>query len=283
MVNILLYAIPVFVVSLVLEALSYRFAPDDGELGYERRDTRTSLSMGAGYLVIAGVWKLVAVAAYAAVYRAAPWHLSARNPWTWVALFVADDLAFYAYHRSHHEIRILWASHVVHHSSQRYNLSTALRQTWTPMSFLPFWLPLAALGLAPWLILLQQSISLIYQFFLHTERVDRLPAPVEWLFNTPSHHRVHHGSNQQYLDRNYGGILIVWDRLFGTFTPEGDRVTYGLTKNLDTFVPVRVAFHEYAAIWRDLRAAPRWTDRARYLVRRPGWVPAAAGATLATS
>ena len=142
------------------------------------------------------------------------------------------------------------------------------------MSGLPFWLPLAALGLPPWMIFLQQSVSLIYQFFLHTERVDRLPRPVEWVFNTPSHHRVHHGSNSAYLDRNYAGILIVWDRLFGTFEPERDRVVYGLTKYIQTFNPVRVAFHEYAAIWRDVRSAKRWRDRLGYLLRRPGWAPA---------
>jgi sterol desaturase/sphingolipid hydroxylase (fatty acid hydroxylase superfamily) len=162
----------------------------------------------------------------------------------------------------------------VHHSSQFYNLSTALRQSWTPMTSLPFWLPLALLGFPPWMILLQQAISLIYQFFLHTERVDRLWRPIEWIFNTPSHHRVHHASDAGYLDRNYAGILIVWDRLFGSFAPEVDRPTYGLTKNITTYNPVRVAFGEYGALWRDVRAAASWRDRVGYLVRRPGWAPA---------
>jgi sterol desaturase/sphingolipid hydroxylase (fatty acid hydroxylase superfamily) len=159
----------------------------------------------------------------------------------------------------------------------RFNLSTALRQSWTPMTTLPFWLPLALLGIPPWMILLQQSISLVYQFFLHTERVDKLWRPIEWIFNTPSHHRVHHGSNTVYLDRFYGGVLIVWDRFFRTFEAEGERVVYGLTKNIDTYNPLRVAFHEYATTWRDVRGASCWRDRAGYLFGPPGWAPKAEG------
>ncbi len=154
-----------------------------------------------------------------------------------------------------------------------YNLSTALRQTWVPMTYLPFWLPLPLLGFEPWMVLLAQSWSLIYQFFLHTERVRRLPRWAEAVLNTPSHHRVHHGSNQVYLDRNYGGILIVWDKLFGPYVAEGERVRYGLTKNLTTSHPVRVAFHEYVDLWRDVRCARGWRQRVAYALRGPGWRP----------
>jgi sterol desaturase/sphingolipid hydroxylase (fatty acid hydroxylase superfamily) len=269
------YAIPAFVLLVVVEALSYRFLPDDDERGYELRDTVTSMSMGAGSQVVAVPWKAVTVLLYAALFTVAPWRLSPSSGWTGVLLFFADDLAYYVFHRAHHRVRVLWASHVVHHSSVRFNLSTALRQSWTPMTTLPFWLPLALLGVPPWMILLEQAVSLVYQFLLHTERVDKLWRPVEWFFNTPSHHRVHHGSNNVYLDRNYGGILIVWDRLFGTFEPEGVRVVYGLTKNIDTYNPVRVAFHEFAAAWHDVRAARRWRDRAGYLFGPPGWAPRA--------
>ena len=187
------------------------------------------------------------------------------------ALFFVDDFVYYWYHRFHHTIRVFWGSHVVHHSSQRYNLSTALRQPWTPFTSLPFWLPLAFLGFAPWMILLQQSISLIYQFFIHTERIRKLPRPIEFIMNTPSHHRVHHGSNKQYLDKNYGGTLIVWDRLFGTFEPEDERVVYGLTKNIHTFNPMKVAFGEYIAIARDVISARSWRDACGYMFRGPGW------------
>jgi sterol desaturase/sphingolipid hydroxylase (fatty acid hydroxylase superfamily) len=279
--KVLFLAIPVFVLLLALEALSYRFAPDDDERGYSRSDSVTSVSMGFGYLAVEAGWKLATLAAYVGIYSLTPLRLSSHNPWTWVIVFFADDLAYYAYHRTHHEIRVLWASHVVHHSSQRYNFSTALRQTWTPFTALPFWLPLAAIGIPPWLILLEQSVSLIYQFFLHTERIDKLPRPVEWFFNTPSHHRVHHGSNSIYLDRNYGGILIIWDRMFRSFEPEGERVIYGLTKNLTTHNPLRVAFHEYAMIAAEVGKTARWRDRIGVLTHGPGWSPAPATTAVA--
>lgn len=271
MADVILYAIPVFVVCMILEALAVRFLRDDDKLGYETRDTATSLTLGMGNVLINIGWKLVVVAAYAGAYLLAPVHLPADNPLTWIALFVVEDFVYYWYHRTHHEIRLFWASHVMHHSSERYNLSTALRQTWTPFSALPFWAVLGFLGFAPWMILLQQSISLLYQFFLHTERIGKLWGPIEFIMNTPSHHRVHHGSNAQYLDRNYGGILIVWDRIFGTFEAEDERVRYGLTTNIGTFNPLRVAAHEYVAIWRDLRAAGNWSARMGHLFRRPGW------------
>ena len=274
MVGAIAYAIPVFVGLLVLEILSYRFLPGDGERGYELRDTTTSLSMGMGSLIVGVPWKLVVLVISAGVHQLSPWQLPMDTWWAWGLLFVADDLAYYWFHRLHHEVRVLWASHVVHHSSQYYNLSTALRQSWTPMTSMPFWLPLALVGFPPWAILTQQAISLIYQFFLHTERVDRLWRPVEWVFNTPSHHRVHHASNQTYLDRNYGGILIVWDRLFRSFAPETEKVVYGLTTNIATYNPVRVAFGSFAGLARDMRSATRWRDRLGYAFRHPGWTPA---------
>ncbi|MEV4280718.1 sterol desaturase family protein [Actinoplanes xinjiangensis] len=274
MIPAVLYAVPAFLLLIVMEFLSFRFLPDDEERGYEARDTATSLSMGLGSQIIGVPWKLVTAVVFAGLYVISPFKLDPHDWWVWVLLFFADDLAYYWFHRLHHEVRVLWASHVVHHSSRFFNLSTALRQTWTPMTSLPFWLGLAALGFPPWMIFLQQSISLGYQFFLHTERVDRMWRPIEWFFNTPSHHRVHHGSNDPYLDRNYGGILIVWDRLFGSFEPEGEKVAYGLTSNIQTYNPLRVATHEYAAIWRDLRGATTWRDRAGYLFGPPGWQPA---------
>ncbi len=274
MAEVLYYAIPVFVLLLVAEYVSYRhLGDDDDELGYDLRDTGTSLSMGIGNVVINVVWKLVVVAIYAAAYELTPLRLDPHNPLTWIALFFADDLAYYWFHRVSHESRVFWASHVVHHSSQHYNLSTALRQTWVPMTYFPFWLPLPLLGFPVWMVLLAQAWSLIYQFWIHTERIKRLPRWVEGIFNTPSHHRVHHGSNHQYLDKNYGGILIVWDRIFGTWEPEDERVRYGLTTQLETFHPVRVAFHEYIALFRDVRAARGWRTKAQVLLRGPDWAP----------
>jgi sterol desaturase/sphingolipid hydroxylase (fatty acid hydroxylase superfamily) len=275
MAEVLYYAIPFFVLLLVVEALSYRHLGEDHDLkGYGASDTRTSLTMGLGNVAINVVWKLVVVAVYAVLFELTPIRLPADNPLTWVALFLLDDLAYYWFHRVSHESRFFWASHVVHHSSEHYNLSTALRQTWVPMTYFPFWLALPLLGFAPWMVLLAQSWSLIYQFWIHTERVRRLPRWAEAVLNTPSHHRVHHGSNEQYLDKNYAGILIVWDRLFGTFEPEGERVRYGLTTNIATFDPLRVAFGEYLALARDVRTAHGWRARAQVLLRGPGWRPA---------
>jgi sterol desaturase/sphingolipid hydroxylase (fatty acid hydroxylase superfamily) len=273
MSEVLYYAVPFFVLLLAVEALTYRHLQSDNLVGYEFKDTRTSLAMGIGNVTINVVWKFAVVATYAALYELTPLRLDPGDWWVWVLLFFADDLAYYWFHRVSHESRVFWASHVVHHSSQHYNLSTALRQTWVPMTYFPFWLPLPLLGFEPWMVLLAQSWSLIYQFGLHTERIGKLPRWVEGIFNTPSHHRVHHGANEQYLDRNYGGILVIWDRLFGTFEPEGERVQYGLTTNIATFNPVRVAFHEYIALWRDIRATRSWRIRWNLLLRGPGYRP----------
>jgi sterol desaturase/sphingolipid hydroxylase (fatty acid hydroxylase superfamily) len=149
-------------------------------------------------------------------------------------------------------------------------LGTALRQTWTGnfMTFI-FWLWLPLIGFPPLMVLTMQSISLLYQFWIHTELVRRM-GPLEWVLNTPSHHRVHHGSNQQYLDRNHAGVLIIWDRLFGSFEPEGEKVVYGLTKNINSYNPFRIAFHEWIDIWHDVRQAATWKDRLRSVFGPPG-------------
>jgi sterol desaturase/sphingolipid hydroxylase (fatty acid hydroxylase superfamily) len=279
--DLILPAIPFFVLFLVLEILSFRHVHEDEDLiGYETKDTAASLTMGLTSVVVGAAWGLVAILTYAAIYTVSPVHLPTDAWWTYLLLFLADDLAFYWYHRVGHEVRVFWAAHVVHHSSEHFNLSTALRQPIVPMAALPFWAPLA-LFFPPWMIFGMQSVSLIYQFFLHTERVGRLPGPVEFVFNTPSHHRVHHGSQEEYLDRNYGGILIVWDRLFGTFEGEGRRVRYGLTTNLETHHPVTIASHEWVDLARDVRGATRWRDRFGHLFKGPGWTPGTAGRGLA--
>jgi sterol desaturase/sphingolipid hydroxylase (fatty acid hydroxylase superfamily) len=193
--------------------------------------------------------------------------------WVWVLLFFGDEFSYYWFHRVSHECRLFWASHVVHHSSERYNLSTALRQTWTGsfMSFV-FWLWLPIVGFAPAMIMTMKAISLLYQFWIHTELVRSL-GPLEAVFNTPSHHRVHHGSNPRYIDRNHGGTLIIWDKLFGTFEPENpaDPVRFGLTKDIETYNPVRIAFEEWIDMFRDVWRAPGWNNKLRYLLGNPGW------------
>ena len=276
MVPILIYAIPFFVLLLVVEYVSFVHAGEEsvaGLVGYDARDTRTSLTMGLGRVVVDLALKVGIVAGYAGLYELSPLRLHPGDWWFWPLLFFADDFSYYWYHRIHHVSRVFWATHVVHHSSEHYNLSTALRQPWISISTFPFWMWLPLVGFPVWTVLLAQSWNLIYQFWIHTERIHRLPGWLEAIFNTPSHHRVHHGANQQYLDRNYAGELIIWDRLFGTFEPEGERVRYGLTKNIQTFNPVRVNFHEYVAIWHDVRLAHGWRDKLGIIFRGPGWRP----------
>ncbi|MCA8886122.1 MAG: sterol desaturase family protein, partial [Hyphomonadaceae bacterium] len=196
--------------------------------------------------------------------------------WAWIAAFVLDDFTYYWSHRWAHTVRWFWADHVVHHSSQHYNLTTALRQTWTGtlgLNFI-FWLPLVYIGFPPLMVLMFSSISLVYQFWIHTELIDRM-GPFEWVFNTPSHHRVHHATNAKYLDANYAGVLIIWDRMFGSFVPEDDneKPHYGIVSQLGTFNPFRVAFHEWLGIWRDVTHARSFGEMIGYVFGPPGWSP----------
>jgi sterol desaturase/sphingolipid hydroxylase (fatty acid hydroxylase superfamily) len=247
--------------------------------GYEQRDTAASLAMGGGNVLIDLVMKGVHFALLAAVGRSALLRIT-PSWWSWAVLLVLADLVYYWFHRLSHEVRFLWAAHVNHHSSQRYNLSTALRQSWTtPFTMMLFWWPLALLGFPPAMILAVIAINTIYQFWIHTELIRGI-GRLELVLNTASHHRVHHGTNLEYLDRNHGGMFIVWDKLFGSFEPERAPVRYGLTKNIDSFAPLHIAFHEWTALWRDLRSATTWHDRLGYVFRPPGWSPD--GTTLTT-
>ena len=254
-------------------------------LGYEKRDTFASLAMGIGNVIISAFTTLGAIALWSWGYQHRLLQLGQpRLWWSWVVLFFAEDLCYYCFHRSHHGVRLLWAAHVNHHTSQYFNLSTALRQPWfTPITGPLFWLPLAFLGFPPAMILTAEAISLIYQFWIHTEAVRKLPASLEWLLNTPSHHRVHHGKNISYLDRNHGGVLIIWDRLFGSFTAEDERepVRYGITHDLTTFNPLRIAVHEVVAIARDLGKTRSLRSALGYLFAPPGWSPDGSSRTAA--
>jgi sterol desaturase/sphingolipid hydroxylase (fatty acid hydroxylase superfamily) len=275
--DVVLWSIPAFVLLTVVEMVSVRIHPDEDAAGYEAKDAATSLGMGLGSLAFDLLWKIPILAVYTAVYELTPLRVPVLW-WTVPLMLLAQDFFYYWSHRGHHVVRILWACHVVHHSSEKFNLTTALRQPWTTWTVWPFYVPLIALGVHPAALAFCSSASLVYQFWIHTERIGRLPRPVEFVLNTPSHHRVHHASQGGYLDRNFGGILIVWDRLFGSFVPETDRPVYGLTKNIRTYNPIRVATHEYAAIARDLRVARSWRERAGRVFGGPGWQPATAPA-----
>ena len=264
------YAVPAFVLLVLVEMLwARRRAPQV----YEPRDTLTSLALGLGSTIAgaatAGVVLTLALALYEYRLTTIGWAW-----WAWIACFVFDDLAYYCAHRTGHRVRWFWASHVNHHSSQHYNLSTALRQTWTgfiALSFV-FRLPLVLVGFHPLMVVTCGGLNLIYQFWIHTEAVRRMPRWFEAVMNTPSHHRVHHATNPVYLDRNYAGVLIVWDKLFGTFEPErdGERIRYGLVRQLGSFNLLWAAFHEWLAIGRDVWRAP-WRHKLSYLWREPGW------------
>ncbi|WP_338876804.1 sterol desaturase family protein [Spirosoma sp. SC4-14] len=272
MKDLIQYAIPGFVILLVAEVIVTAIQQKDY---YNAKDTASSLSMGIGNVIIGIVGKVIVFGAYSLVYQVRLFTIDMTQWWAWVLLFFADDFSYYWFHRISHSSRYFWASHVVHHSSMKYNLGTALRQTWTGNlsgAFI-FWVWLPLVGFSPVAVMTMQAISLLYQFWIHTELINKFPAPIEYIFNTPSHHRVHHGSDLDYLDKNHAGVLIIWDRMFGTFEPERNRPTYGLTKNIDSHNPVRIAFHEWADIGRDLSKAGSFRNAVGYLFGPPGWSP----------
>jgi len=242
---------------------------------YTLPDTLASFAMRAGNVGVNVLMGTFMAAGLAAAYH---WRIATIPPssvWAWLALFVLDDFTYYWFHRVSHRCRLWWAAHVNHHSSQEYNLSTAVRQPWTGIvvgTWMP-WMWLAWLGFPPAMVIAQQTLNLFYQFWLHTEAVRRLPAWVEYLFNTPSHHRVHHGANPRYLDRNYAGVLMVWDRWFGTFEAERDdeRPDYGLVRNVGSFNPLWIAFHEWVAMGRDLLGARSLREAVGLTLGPPGW------------
>ena len=266
-------AVPFFVVAIAAEMLWTR---SRGLIHrYETRDAAASLITGLVSTVISAATGFVAVAAMMAVWR---FRLTTMpiSVASLTLLFVAYDCTYYWHHRAMHRIRWFWADHIAHHSSQHYNLTTALRQPWFAnlTGHFVFALPLVWAGFHPVAVGFVAALNLIYQFWIHTEAVGRCPAWFEAVFNTPSHHRVHHAANPRYLDRNYAGTLIVWDRMFGTFEAErtDDPPRYGLVHNIASFNPLRIVAHEYVGLARD--AAGRglsWRQRFAYIFAPPGW------------
>jgi sterol desaturase/sphingolipid hydroxylase (fatty acid hydroxylase superfamily) len=272
-------AIPGFVALILLEMwLTKR----NGRGRYDWRDSGASLMLGLGSTLFGAL----TAGAVAAIATAAWQHRLFDIGWSWWAFllaFLLDDLAYYAFHRSAHRVRWFWASHVIHHSSQHYNLTTALRQTWTgffSLAFL-FRLPLFLIGFPPAMVFFVAGLNLVYQFWIHTEQVGRLPRWFEAVMNTPSHHRVHHAINPRYLDRNYAGVFIIWDRLFGSFEPErdDDPPRYGIVTALPTLNPLWAAVHEWVAIGRDAVKARSPRELAGRMFGPPGWAPDGPGHT----
>ena len=275
-------AIPFFLVMLGLEIFAaLRLEHLDDEDGrpargaYRLKDTRASLLMGLFSIGTTALGKFVALFAYSALFAyVAPWQLPVSAWYTWVIAFVALDFLFYWEHRTAHRVRLVWATHQAHHSSEHFNFATALRQKWNPSLALLYYALLPALGVPPAVVFAVYSLNLIYQFWVHTEHVDKMWRPIEFVFNTPSHHRVHHGSDPEYLDRNYAGTFIIWDRMFGSFQPELHRPHYGLTKPVGTYNIWTLQTHEYAAMVRQVRDADSLRARLGYIFGPPGWTPA---------
>ena len=236
-------------------------------------DTWGSLGLGIGNVLTGFITKALIFWLFSFLYQFRLIEMDYHHWWYWVILLLADDLSYYCFHRVSHAVNYFWASHVVHHSSQHYNLAAALRQSWTGNtsgSFL-FWAWMPLMGFHPVWILFMQQISLIYQFWIHTETIGSLPKPIEYLFNTPSHHRVHHGSDLKYLDKNHAGILIIWDRLFGSFQQEEEKPRYGLRENIGSQNPVIIAFKTWADLFKKAYSAGSLITAIQYFVQSPGW------------
>lgn len=270
--NLIYYAIPFFIVTVILEGIVlFKKQPQT----YEFKDTLASIAMGIGNVFVNLLSKLLIVFIFTFIYQNYRISTIPFVWWSWLLILFADDVCYYWAHRMGHESRFFWASHIVHHSSQKFNLSTALRQTWTGGFFtFVFYIILPFLGFHPLMIFTQMSISLLYQYWIHTELINKMPRWFEAIFNTPSHHRVHHGSNPLYLDRNHAGIFIIWDKLFGTFQPElkNEKVIYGLTSNIKTFNPIKIALNEWISVFKDaFLAKTSLTNKLKYFIKPPGW------------
>ncbi len=261
-------AIPFFALLIAAEAL-WAYWRQSGDFA-DRKDTWTNIFLGFMSVVFGALFGFLTGWIYVLFYDLAPFKFPADAWWTWALLFFVDDLAYYVFHRVSHEIRLFWNFHVVHHSSEHYNLSVAVRQSWFSGSLQwIFYAPLMLIGFAPWMFALMHGFNLIYQFWIHTKLIDKFPAWIEFLFNTPSHHRVHHGVNEPYIDKNYGGVLIVWDRLFGSFAIEDETPRYGIIKPLESYNPLWINTHGWAEMFETMRQRRSFREKIRCIFASP--------------
>jgi len=264
--NLILWATPVIFLLVILEwGLSLYHNKDS----YDKKDFFAALTIG---LVSAGINAVIKIFIFGIIlffYNLVPWRIP-PTWWSFILCFVAIDFARYWAHRISHEQRFWWATHVTHHNSRKYNFSVSFRTGWTqPIKFI-FFIPVIMIGFHPFVFFICHQLAVLYQFWIHTEMIKKLPAPIEFIFVTPSHHRVHHASDAHYLDKNYGSTLIIWDRMFGTFTPEKERPTYGITKNVNSYNPVTLVFHEFVDIYRDILKAENPKEIWQILFGKPG-------------
>jgi sterol desaturase/sphingolipid hydroxylase (fatty acid hydroxylase superfamily) len=261
------YASFVFVALIIVEALYDRWQ-QAGE--YEAKDTTTNIVMGLASQVWTALFAVVHVLIYNFLYTLTPLKMPIDRWWSWVLVLLLDDFFYYWFHRFSHEVRFFWNFHVVHHSSEHYNLSVAVRQSWFGgASNWVFYLPIALLGFSPWMMITAHAINLIYQFWIHTRFIKSL-GPLEYVLNTPSHHRVHHGVNQPYLDKNYAGMLIIWDRIFGTFVPEEETPRYGIIKPLKSFNPLWANLHAWKEMFDAMKQRKTFREKLRCIFGAPG-------------
>lgn len=268
--NPIVLSIPIFFllmgIELLIERISHRKL-------YRLNDSVANLSCGITSQLSGLFMRILAIGVYEILYINFHLFTLEKNWLYWLGLFLLADLAYYWAHRVSHEINVFWGGHVVHHQSEEYNLSVALRQSsfqvvWT----FAFSLPLALIGFETLDFALMSALITLYQFWIHTELIDKM-GWFEILFNTPSHHRVHHGRNPKYIDKNHAGTLIIWDKLFGTFQKEEERPTYGITKPVNSWNPIWANFSHYADMGKDLKRITKWSDKIRYLFKKPGWLP----------
>lgn len=277
MVNYIALSIPFFFPMIGIE-LAYTVYK---KLGYYRlNDSLSNLSQGVGSQLVGIFLKTVTFFSYLYIYNHWRFYEFQNTIWTWLILFFGVDFFYYWFHRMSHQVNALWASHIVHHQSEEYNLTVALRQSWFQGGFSwVFYLPLAFAGFEPIMFLTVSSFNTIYQFWIHTRAIDRMGF-LEWFINTPSHHRVHHGSNPKYIDKNHGGTLIIWDRMFGTFQKEEEEVVYGITTPLSSWNPVWANFHYWSDLTQTARRSKGIQDKINVFIKPPGWFPESLGGTL---
>jgi sterol desaturase/sphingolipid hydroxylase (fatty acid hydroxylase superfamily) len=267
--NLLLHAAPAMVVLSLGELLLLKHDHHKET----RKNVIHSFIIGIIFLAVALPLKAVPFIVYSWIYQFRFFDLQQSLFWVIALGILFDDFTCYWSHRMTHSVRFYWASHLVHHSSETYNLTAGIRQSWvgvyTGSFFLWSWIPL--LGISPEMMIWVKSISTIYQFGLHTEHIKKLPRWIEYIFNTPSHHRVHHSTELRNLDMNCGAMLIIWDRIFGTFRSEEKETDYGLCKKIENPNPVNINFNEFGDIFRDLKKSPRFYDKMMYVFGPPGW------------
>jgi sterol desaturase/sphingolipid hydroxylase (fatty acid hydroxylase superfamily) len=271
--KVTLFALPIFFIAIFIEITAKKLLNARGTLN--STDDSVSIFMGLMSVVTNGAAAFITLGMllWAEQFKIFDLPLTLT---VILACFILDDLRYYLHHRIAHRCRWPWAMHIIHHSSRRYSLAVALRQGWTKhfTGTTVLKIPLVLVGFNPILVIFCGALNAVYQFFLHTETVHKLPKWFEAVFNTPSHHRVHHGKNPEYLDSNYAGTLIVWDKIFGTFVPENENAypDYGLVKDFETFNPFKIFIHEYWGILKDVFGSNRsLKDRLLYIVAPPGW------------